>query len=94
VAEAHYPERCGRIVVANAPPWFFLVWRVVRPLVSPATREKVAIARPGPETYAAIADFADDAAIPAAYGGALADPCASSLEAELRAYVDAPPAIL
>ena len=91
IARDHYPERCARVVIANAPPWFWLVWRVVRPLAPDATRAKVAIARPGAETRAAVLAFADPDQVPAAYGGALADPAASALEARLADFVREPP---
>lgn len=39
----HYPERSGRIYVLNAPSFFGVVWRLVKPLVDPVTLAKVCV---------------------------------------------------
>ena len=35
IAREHYPERVSRVVICNAPQWFQVVWKVVRPWVDP-----------------------------------------------------------
>ena len=87
IARDHYPERCSRVIVANSPPWMPLVWKVVRPFVDAKTQTKVRIARPGAETLAAFREIADDAQIPAIYGGACARPEDSDLERRLALYL-------
>ncbi|RLN14659.1 hypothetical protein BBJ28_00000307 [Nothophytophthora sp. Chile5] len=38
---AHYPERSAHIFIINIPGWFNMIWRMVKPLIDPVTREKV-----------------------------------------------------
>ena len=85
IAKEHYPERCSRMVIANAPQWFSVVWKMVSPLVDPNTKKKIRITRPGLETLAALREVADDDQIPEIYGGKLRDAHASDLERQLLA---------
>jgi hypothetical protein len=38
---AHYPERSSMIFIINIPGWFNMIWRMIKPLIDPVTREKV-----------------------------------------------------
>ncbi|KUF99207.1 Adenylate cyclase [Phytophthora nicotianae] len=38
---AHYPERSAHIFIINIPGWFNMIWRMVKPMIDPVTREKV-----------------------------------------------------
>lgn len=38
---AHYPERSAHIFIVNIPGWFNMIWRMVKPMIDPVTREKV-----------------------------------------------------
>lgn len=38
---AHYPERSAHIFIINIPGWFNMIWRMIKPLIDPVTREKV-----------------------------------------------------
>lgn len=38
---AHYPERSAHIFIINIPGWFNMIWRIVKPLIDPVTRDKV-----------------------------------------------------
>lgn len=38
---AHYPERSAHIFIINIPGWFNMIWRMVKGLIDPVTREKV-----------------------------------------------------
>ncbi|KAJ1445270.1 hypothetical protein M885DRAFT_550484 [Pelagophyceae sp. CCMP2097] len=87
LAQQHYPERCGKIIIANAPAWFAVAWRMVRPLVDPATQQKIFVPRTGAETLATLRAVADDDAIPVAYGGTNKAPQESPYERQLRAFV-------
>lgn len=40
IFQHHFPERAKRIIVLDAPVAFSLLWRVVRPMIDPVTREK------------------------------------------------------
>jgi len=31
IAQQHYPERTKKYLVINAPSWFSLVWRIIKP---------------------------------------------------------------
>ena len=41
IAGAHYPERCANILIVNAPGIFSSVWKLIKPMIAPATQEKV-----------------------------------------------------
>ncbi|KAH8046687.1 hypothetical protein JL721_12323 [Aureococcus anophagefferens] len=71
LARARYPERCGLMVIANAPSWFALVYRFIRPFVAAGTQRKIRVTRSNAETLEALREVADDASIPACYGGLL-----------------------
>lgn len=43
---AHYPERSAHIFIINIPGWFNMIWRMVKPLIDPVTREKVGLGSP------------------------------------------------
>ena len=49
------PGRVSRVVICNAPQWFQVVWKVVRPWVDPKTAAKVSIVRAGVETFECVA---------------------------------------
>ncbi|KAJ0405314.1 hypothetical protein P43SY_001073 [Pythium insidiosum] len=38
---AHYPERSAHIFIINIPGWFNMIWRMIKPLIDPVTREKI-----------------------------------------------------
>lgn len=42
-ANQHYPERSYAIFIVNAPMFFSLLWRIVKPLVHENTQKKVRI---------------------------------------------------
>ncbi|KAH8060010.1 hypothetical protein JL722_4966 [Aureococcus anophagefferens] len=71
LARARYPERCGLMVIANAPSWFALVYRFIRPFVAAGTQRKIRVTRSNAATREALREVADDASIPACYGGLL-----------------------
>jgi hypothetical protein len=41
MVQDNYPEMAGRIIIANAPWVFGLVWKIVKPWLPPRTLEKV-----------------------------------------------------
>jgi hypothetical protein len=41
IFQSHYPETLGHAVVYNAPGIFSAVWKIVKPMLDPAVREKV-----------------------------------------------------
>lgn len=40
IFQHHFPERAKRIIVLDAPRAFSILWRLVRPMIDPVTREK------------------------------------------------------
>ena len=77
------------MVICNAPQWFQVVWKVVRPWVDPKTVAKVSITRPGVETLAALREICDDSQIPESFGGSNKDPERSEPERRLAAAMAA-----
>lgn len=69
-ANAHYPERSYVIYLVNAPIWFSILWRVVRPLVHPNTQKKVRILTKS-ESLKGLQEHIDISNIPEYYGGEL-----------------------
>ena len=67
----HYPERLGAIVVVNAPWLLAGLWRIIQTWLDEPTKQKVAIiSEKAPEqARARLREIADDAALPAQYGG-------------------------
>eukprot|EP01137_Pigoraptor_chileana_P015549 Opistho-2@71613 len=41
ILQNHYPERCYRILLIDAPTVFWLFWRMLTPFVDPITKNKV-----------------------------------------------------
>ena len=69
-ANAHYPERSHVIYLVNAPVWFSMLWRVVRPLVHPNTQKKVRILTKS-DSLKGLQEHIDISNIPEYYGGQL-----------------------
>ena len=38
IARDHYPERCERVVIVNAPKWFSFLYAIVTPLINQRTQ--------------------------------------------------------
>jgi len=45
----HYPQRSFKTLVINAPTWFDMVYKIVKPLLRESTKEKIHIVKRGPE---------------------------------------------
>lgn len=69
-ANAHYPERSHVIYLVNAPGWFSILWRIVKPMVHPNTQAKVRILTRG-DTLKGLQEHIDISNIPEYYGGQL-----------------------
>ncbi|CAH0493996.1 unnamed protein product [Peronospora farinosa] len=65
---AHYPERSARIFIINTPGWFNMVWRMVKPLIDPVTREKVHMLK-GSGILVELEKLIDRENIPSDFGG-------------------------
>mmetsp|Transcript_128919 Transcript_128919/g.325307 ORF Transcript_128919/g.325307 Transcript_128919/m.325307 type:complete len:292 (-) Transcript_128919:54-929(-) len=76
----HFPAREHGIFVINAPPWIERAYRVVRPLISQAQRDKVRVIQGEEASLAALHALIDPANLPAAYGGTGPDLGLSPLE--------------
>lgn len=69
LSQDHYPERAAVIIVINAPTWFAMIWRVVKPLINEATQQKIRILN-SKETLKGLTEFVPLEEIPDCYGGA------------------------
>jgi len=65
--ESHYCERMARAIVI-APPFFTSIWKLVRPLIDPATASKIKVVPKG-KLLAALRAEMDDDVIPKCWGG-------------------------
>ncbi|OWZ14787.1 SEC14 cytosolic factor [Phytophthora megakarya] len=84
---AHYPERSAHIFIINIPGWFNMIWRMVKPLIDPVTREKVHMLK-GSAILKELETLIDPENIPSDFGGegvALGD---SEEEHALAAHVN------
>jgi len=45
----HYPQRSFKTLVINAPTWFDMVYKIVKPLLRESTKEKISIVKRGPQ---------------------------------------------
>ncbi|XP_077486864.1 SEC14-like protein 2 isoform X2 [Amblyomma americanum] len=71
--EANFPESLEKAFVINVPSFFPVLWKIVRPLLTQRTVDKVAIY--GKEGWkAALADHMDLSKLPAHWGGTLTGP--------------------
>ncbi|PAA57741.1 hypothetical protein BOX15_Mlig032121g1 [Macrostomum lignano] len=76
VLEANYPELLGSALVLNPKHQRLtqLIWRLMGPLLSPATRQTVRILPEGEAGRATLLAAVPPDQLPAAYGGKLLDP--------------------
>lgn len=44
----HYPQRSFKTLIINAPSWFDLMYKLVKPLLRESTKEKINIVKKGP----------------------------------------------
>ncbi|KAG2530348.1 hypothetical protein BBI17_001944 [Phytophthora kernoviae] len=65
---AHYPERSAHIFIINIPGWFNMIWRMVKPLIDPVTREKVHMLK-GSAILRELETLIDLENIPSDFGG-------------------------
>ncbi|CAI5733066.1 unnamed protein product [Hyaloperonospora brassicae] len=66
---AHYPERSAHILIINIPGWFNMVWRIVKPVIDPVTREKVHMLKGGSAILRELEKLIDIRNIPSDFGG-------------------------
>ncbi|KAI9999059.1 hypothetical protein PInf_003738 [Phytophthora infestans] len=65
---AHYPERSAHIFIINIPGWFNMIWRMVKPMIDPVTREKVHMLK-GSAILKELETLIDPENIPSDFGG-------------------------
>lgn len=68
----HYPERAGTIYILNSPPFFQVIWRMIKPLVDPVTLDKVRVVQNNQGHFAirdALMERIPIQNIPREYGG-------------------------
>jgi len=71
IANQHYPERSFVIYIVNAPFFFSMAWRLVKPLVHENTQKKVKILTGKEAILAGLMEHIDIEQIPVYYGGKL-----------------------
>jgi len=72
ILEDNYPDMLKRLIVINAPAIFPIIWAVTKPLISAATRNKMAIL--SKHNYAdVLLKHIDKSELPKCYGGDLVD---------------------
>jgi hypothetical protein len=71
---AHYPQRTDKIFIVNAPRSLAFIWRIISPMISESTREKISIVRDKKEMARLLLSEVDADALPAVYGGRDHDP--------------------
>jgi uncharacterized membrane protein YgcG len=69
-ANQHYPERSSVIFIVNAPYYFSMGWRLVKPMVHENTQKKIRILSKS-ETLKGLQEHIDFEQIPEYYGGGL-----------------------
>ncbi|KAE9361763.1 hypothetical protein PF008_g719 [Phytophthora fragariae] len=83
---AHYLERSAHIFIINIPGWFNMIWRMVKPLIDPVTREKVHMLK-GSAILKELETLIDLENIPSDFGGGGAALGDSEEEIALAAHV-------
>mmetsp|Transcript_46258 Transcript_46258/g.148525 ORF Transcript_46258/g.148525 Transcript_46258/m.148525 type:complete len:292 (-) Transcript_46258:45-920(-) len=69
VLRSHFPSREHGIFVINAPPWIETAYKMVRPLISEAQREKVRVIHGREQSEAALRELIHPSNLPPDYGG-------------------------
>ncbi|TMW66213.1 hypothetical protein Poli38472_003978 [Pythium oligandrum] len=83
---AHYPERSAHIFIINIPGWFNMIWRMIKPLIDPVTREKIHMLK-GSAILRELETLVDLDNIPSDFGGRGCRLGESQEENELREHV-------
>lgn len=81
----HYPERGGKVLLINAPRWFKMIWRLIRPVVAKSTLNKIFILRGEEEIKRKLREYVPLDQIPREYGGTSPIPLGESREEKLLA---------
>lgn len=66
---AHYPERSSKIFIINIPRWFNMIWRMIKPLIDPVTREKIHMLKGSSTILKELEQHIDPDQIPSDLGG-------------------------
>jgi hypothetical protein len=78
IYQAHYVERCGRILIVNSPWWMSAAWKLAKTFVHPNTQAKIEVM--GSSYQAEMREFIDENQIPELYGGSSPYPPGESEE--------------
>ncbi|CAN0225643.1 unnamed protein product [Ectocarpus sp. 12 AP-2014] len=89
IVQDHYVERSNRMFIVNAPSYFSLIWRVIRPMLNERTQAKIGIINTDSKKIAAaLLECIAPENLPRQYGGTCPlDLGESEEETDLRAYV-------
>ncbi|CAM9171543.1 unnamed protein product [Ectocarpus sp. 6 AP-2014] len=89
IVQDHYVERSNRMFIVNAPSYFSLIWRVIRPMLNERTQAKIGIINTDAKKIAAaLLECIAPENLPRQYGGTCPlDLGESEEELDLRTYV-------
>ncbi|CAM9667135.1 unnamed protein product [Chrysoparadoxa australica] len=68
VVQDNYVERCSKTLIVNAPSWFGVLWRCIKPCISEQARNRVVVATTA-HTFQLLSQLIDPGQIPKMYGG-------------------------
>ena len=83
-AQNHYIERCNRVFIINVPLFFNLAWKVIAPLLSQRTRDKIKIL--GNKFKSELLNCISEENLPSEYGGRSGKLGTSNEEIEYKNY--------
>jgi len=66
IIQDHYVERSNKVFIVNAPSWFNMLWRIIKPMLHPNTQRKVSISA---RDYREMHEYVGKENLPVYYGG-------------------------
>eukprot|EP00752_Nemacystus_decipiens_P007295 g6527.t1 len=89
IVQDHYVERSNKMFIVNAPSYFSMIWRIIRPMLNERTQAKISIINTDTKKIsAALLECIAPENLPRQYGGACSlDLGESEEETDLRSYV-------
>lgn len=85
----HYPERCNKTFIINAPWWFNTIFKIVSLVLDPVTKKKISVYPSGSKGIEKLAELVDAKYIPEEIGGKGLAFGSSPQEKLMREHVEA-----
>lgn len=87
IMQSHYPERCKKMFVLNAPWWFQTAFAIISPFIDPRTKKKICVL--GKDYAKVLAEELGEWSLPKSHGGTDSDEFGESpAEKALSEYVE------